>query len=119
MIVEDDPALSDLYNKKFKKEGFETLIARDGTTGLDMALTKNPNCILLDVMLPKMTGMEVLEKVKDSPQGGSIPVIILSNVAEKGERIKAMGLGAIDYLNKAMHSPEDIVSKVKEHLEIS
>lgn len=113
LIVEDDALLSDLYDKKFQKEGFRTIIARDGAEGLNMAITKTPDFILLDMLMPKMNGMEMLEKLFSSPVGKSIPVIFLTNVAEKDEKEKAMSLGAKDYLAKAMHSPEDIVNKVK------
>ena len=118
LIVEDDPALANLYDEKFKKENFKTLIARDGAAGLNMAITKNPDFILLDVMLPKMNGLEMLEKLIASPVGKSIPVIVLSNLTEKEEKEKALGLGAKDYLSKAMQSPEVIVNKVKKYLEV-
>ncbi len=119
LIVEDDPSLSNLYDEKFKKEGFQTLLARDGAAGLNMAITKNPDFILVDMLMPKMTGMEMMEKLKASPTGNKIPVIFLTNVAEKEEKEKAIHLGAVDYLAKAMHSPEDIVSRVKKNLGIA
>lgn len=118
LVVEDDPALAALYDEKFQKEGFKTLIARDGAAGLNMAITKNPDFILLDVMLPKMNGLEMLEKLIASPIGHGIPVIVLSNLTEKEEKERAIKLGAKDYLSKAMQSPEEIVNKVKKYLGI-
>ena len=116
LIVEDDPALASLYSEKFKKEGFSTLIARDGAEGLNMAITKNPNCILLDMLLPKLNGIQVMEKILESPGGMKIPVVFLTNVAEKEEREQAFKLGAKDYLTKAMQSPDEIVDVVKKYL---
>ncbi len=116
LIVEDDMALAGLYEEIFKREGFNTLLARDGAAGLNMAITKTPDFILLDILLPKMSGLQMLEKLVASPVGKSIQVIALTNLAEKEEREKALSLGAKDYLAKAMHSPEDIVSRVKKQL---
>ena len=116
LIVEDDPALAAMYDEKLKKEGFDTLIAKDGAMGINLAITKNPNFILLDVLLPKMNGLEMLEKLNQSPIGKGMPVIVLTNVAEREEKEKALELGAKAYMVKAMHSPEKIVNEVKKFL---
>ena len=116
LIVEDDPALWRLYEEKFKKEGFEAIIARDGETGLNLALTKHPDFILLDMLLPKMKGIDVLERLMTEPNSKDIAVIVLTNVTEREEADKALKLGAKEYLAKAMHSPEDIVMRAKKHL---
>src|SRR3990172_3060965 len=116
LIVEDDTALWRLYEEKFKKEGFEAIIARDGETGLNLALTKHPDFILLDMLLPKMKGIDVLERLMTEPNSKDIAVIILTNVTEREEADKALKLGAKEYLAKAMHSPEDIVMRAKKHL---
>jgi DNA-binding response OmpR family regulator len=116
LIVEDDPALSKLYDEKFKKEGFNTMVARDGKSGLNMALTQNPNLILLDMLLPHLNGLDVLGKVMEDENGKKIPVIILTNIAEREEADKALKMGAKEYLAKAMHDPSDIVERVRKHL---
>lgn len=119
LIVEDDPALSNLYNEKFKRESFNTMVARDGKTGLNMALTQNPDFVLLDMLLPHLNGLDVLAKLMEDPNGKKIPVIVLTNITEREEADKALKLGAKEYLAKAMHDPDDIVARVRKHLGIS
>lgn len=116
LIVEDDPALAALYKEKFEKEKYKTLVARDGAEGLNFAITRNPDCILLDMLLPKLNGLEMMEKLLESPMGNKIPVVFLTNVAEKEEKEKAFKMGAKEYLTKAMQSPEQIVQVVKKYL---
>jgi len=116
LIVEDDPALRNLYDTIFKRDGFEVLTARDGAEGLEVALLEIPDFILLDMMLPKMTGMEVFEKLLADPIGKGIPVIFLSNDTDPAEREKALKLGAKDYIAKAKQPPEEIVKRVKKDL---
>lgn len=119
LIVEDDPALANLYDQIFKRDGFSVLIARDGAEGLEMAITKKPDCVLLDVMLPKMNGLDVFEKMTDSPVAKQIPVIFLTNNIGGADKEKAMKLGAKDYISKAMEDPENIVKRVKNVLKAS
>ena len=116
LIVEDDPALAAMYSEKLRREGFEAIIAKDGAAGLNMAITKSPDFILLDVLLPKMNGLKMFEKLIESPVGSAIPVIILTNVAERAEKERALALGAKSYMVKAMHSPEKIVNEVKRFI---
>jgi CheY-like chemotaxis protein len=116
LIVEDDPALRNLYDTIFKRDGFDVLTAADGQEGLEMALTKKPHFILLDMMLPKMNGMQVFEKILADPVAKNIPVIFLSNDTDPAEREKALQLGARDYIAKAKQPPEEIVNRVKKDL---
>lgn len=118
LIVEDDPALSNLYDEKFKREGFGTIVAKDGKSGLEIAFQKLPDFILLDILLPKMNGLDFLVKLRQHPTAGSIPVIVLTNLAERSEQERALKLGAKEYLAKAMHSPEDIVNRAKSYLRL-
>jgi CheY-like chemotaxis protein len=104
--------LSNLYDEIFRSDGYNTLIARDGQSGLDLALTKNPDFIILDMNLPKMTGLQVFEKIKLDEKAKNIPVMFLTNEADPEEQKKAMELGAKDYLSKAKYPPEDIVKRV-------
>ena len=118
LIIEDDLALAKMYSEKFQTEKFETLVATDGETGLKLALDKIPDFILLDMMLPKMSGQTVLEKLREHPIGKSIPVISLTNLTEKDQAHKAIKSGVKEYLAKPMHTPEEVVEKVKLHLGI-
>jgi len=116
LIVEDDPILSKMYREKFTFEGFSVLTARDGEEGLKMALEEKVDLILLDIMLPKMSGVDLLEKLRQDPKGKVLPVIALTNLAQQEEKKKSQDLGIKDYLVKAMQTPEEVVNKVKEYL---
>jgi len=116
LIVEDDPSLSKMYALKFQNEGFRVLIANDGAKGLQMAASENPNLILLDMMLPKYSGIEFLEQLQQHSQNTKVPILALSNLTEKQEADRALKLGVREYLAKAMNTPEDVVVKVKHYL---
>ena len=84
LIVEDDPNIVDILKFNFEKEGYNTLVAMDGATGLDYALNSNPDLILLDVMLPKMDGFEVCRKVREKSNG---PIIMLTAREEEVDKV--------------------------------
>jgi DNA-binding response OmpR family regulator len=116
LLIEDDPFLSSMYTTKFESDNFIVTAAEDGDKGLAMAEAENPNIILLDIMLPKMDGFEVLKKIKSNPRISQIPVILLTNLNQKEEIEKGMNLGAADYLIKAHFLPSEVVEKIKEIL---
>lgn len=116
LIVEDDPLMARLYYKVFTIEGYEVIMAADGEEGL-LAVHKNiPTLILLDVMMPKLNGLELLEKLKADPTTKKIPVIMLTNLAGQADAEKAITLGAIKYIVKSEYEPKTIVNMVKEVL---
>ena len=86
LIVEDDPVLLKMYSEKFTFEGFNVLNARDGEEALTVATTNDLQVILLDIMLPRMSGTDFLEKFRQSPKGKDTPVIALTNLAEEEEK---------------------------------
>jgi DNA-binding response OmpR family regulator len=114
LLIEDDPFLSSMYSTKFEMENFSVLAAVDGEKGLKLALTERPDVILLDIIMPKMNGFEVLEKLKDSTITKDVPVILLTNLNQKDEIEKGMSLGATDYLIKAHFMPSEVVDKIKK-----
>ena len=116
LIVEDDPILLKMYTEKFTFEGFTVLNAKDGEEALRVALAEKIDIILLDIMLPRLSGTDFLEKFKQSPKAANLPVIALTNLAEEEERQKALKLGVREYLVKAMQTPEQVVEKVKKNL---
>ncbi len=116
LIVEDDNSLATMYAEKLKIEGFDVLIARDGEEGLKLISEKKPNFILLDMMLPKYSGQNLLAALHKLPQTKDVSVIALTNLAQKNEAKKALELGAKEYLVKAMYTPEEVVNKVKHYL---
>ena len=116
LIIEDDPLLSKMYKTKFTSEGFEVETAEDGEIGLKIALEGKPDFIILDIMMPNLSGIEFLSRLRQTPVGADVPVIVLSNLSEKKEMEEARRLGVKEYLIKSSLTPKDIVEKVKEYL---
>jgi two-component system response regulator CpxR len=116
LLIEDDPMLTELYQTKLEMEGYTVTIATDGEAGLAAAAKTKPHLVLLDIMLPKMNGFEVLKKLKKAKATAKIPVIVLTNLGgEKADSDKklALSLGATEFLVKTFHLPDDIVGKIK------
>ena len=114
--VEDDDTLRDVLYDNFTSSGFKVLRARDGMEGLSMARKERPDLILLDLLLPKMGGIDMLRKLREDPKNKNIPVIIFSNYSDNDKIASAMELGANDYLVKSNWKLEDVMQKVKEKL---
>lgn len=119
LLVEDDPMLTELYQTKLEMEGYEVSIATDGEAGLAAAKEKKPDLILLDIMLPKLNGFEVLKALKADKKTAKVPVMVLTNLGgEKADTDKklALSLGAAEFLVKTFHLPDDIVGKIRSIL---
>jgi len=119
LIVEDDVFLANIYKTKFEMEGFRVSTAENGEAGLSDAKKKKPDIILLDILLPKMDGFAVLEKLQTDPEVKSIPVILLTNLGQKDDVQKGLDMGAKDYLIKAHFKPSEVVTKVRSILKIN
>lgn len=113
LLVEDDEFLAELYATKLGLEKFEVYLASDGEKGLRITKEKKPDLILLDIILPKMDGFEILKILKADPELKNIPVILLTNLSQKDEVKKGLELGANDYLIKAHFMPSEVVRKIK------
>ncbi len=116
LIVEDEEPMLRALTDKFSDEGFSVIQAKDGEEALEMALTTNPDIILLDIILPKMDGMTMLKKLREDEKGANVPVILLTNLDYSVGVAKAVESGAYDYLVKTDWSLDDVVNKVKERL---
>ena len=116
LIVEDDQFLLEMYVIKLEKEGFNVLSAVDGEEGLKVAQKDIPNLILLDLNLPKMDGLQVLTELKKDENTKNIPVIVLTNYAQKDDIDKCLDLGADSYLIKAHFVPSEVIGKIKKVL---
>ena len=116
LLVEDDPLLVNLYREKFEYEGLKFLVAEDGEKGLKLALEEKVDIIILDLMLPKLSGIDLLTQLRNSEKGQNIPVIVLTNLTQSQEAEKAVELGAKEYLIKADLTPSQLVAKIKRHL---
>ncbi len=116
LLVEDDPFLLDMYSTKFRDVGFNIVIAQDGDMALVKAKEESPDLILLDVVLPKKDGFEVLKILKSDNQTAAVPVILLTNLGLDSDVKRGLELGAQSYIIKAHFTPTEVVAKVKEIL---
>ena len=114
LIIEDDPLMSRMYQKIFTFEKYEVEMAGDGEEGLAKAKSTKPTIILCDVMMPKMNGLQVLEKLKADEDTKAMPVIMLTNLAGQQDAETALSKGAVKYIIKSEHDPKEVVSIVKE-----
>lgn len=112
MWVEDDQFLSDLISRKLSTQGCKLLYARTGEDGIKLLETEKPNIVILDLLLPGMSGFEVLQTIKANPKTKAIPVIILSNYSQNNEIEKAKDLGAERFLVKASIVLDDLVREL-------
>jgi CheY-like chemotaxis protein len=115
-IIEDDQAISQMYRFKFEAEGYKVETAENGKLGLELAESLKPDIILLDLMMPEMTGDEALEKLRATDWGKKIKVIILTNVGEQEipEKIKQLGVSGV--ILKANMTPRQVADMVKKQL---
>lgn len=116
LIIEDDPLMSRLYQKAFTFEGYQVVSAFDGEEGWEKMKQENPNLILLDIMMPKLNGLQFLEKIKKDPDYKKIPVVCLTNLAGQQDAEKALLLGAVKYIVKSEYEPKQVVNMIKEIL---
>ncbi|MDM7998004.1 MAG: response regulator [Acidobacteriota bacterium] len=117
LLVEDDKFLRRACEIGLKKRGFQVLTANDGEEGLQLARAESPDIILLDMLMPKLNGMETLGALKQDPGTSGIPVVILSNTSMDSDLQRAKSLGAIGYLVKASMSLQELGDRVLSLLE--
>ena len=116
LLVEDDSFLSGMYAAKFELENFKVIMAEDGDKAVRLALKESPDIILLDIILPKINGFEVLRQLKANRLTAEIPVIFLTNLSQKDEIEQGLKMGAKDFLIKAHFMPSEVVEKIKKAL---
>ena len=118
LLVEDDPFLSSLLKNRLQKEGFEIILVRDGDEALNSLNDFAPNLILLDIILPKKSGFEVMEEVNKNPQlkNKKTPIIIISNLGQPEDIERGRQLGAIEYFIKAKISIDELIEKIKSFI---
>ncbi len=116
LIIEDESALLEVLRDKFVKSGFEVKTEKDGDIDIKSIREFFPDMILLDLILPKRSGFEVLEELKNDPETKPIPVIVLSNLDEDDDIKKALFVGAVDYFTKTQHPINEVVEKVKDYI---
>lgn len=114
LVAEDDAFLSKAYAAKLKKEKFEVILASDGDEVLNKIKAESPDIVLLDIVMPKKNGFDVLYEIKQGQKTKEIPVVILSNLGQEEDIKRGKDLGADDYLIKSNIAIGDIVSKIKQ-----
>lgn len=115
-IIEDDQAIAEMYRLKFQAEGYTVEVAGDGKVGLKLVEHMGPDIILLDIMMPVMSGDEMLEKLRATPWGKDVKVIILTNMGEQEAPAKIKKLGVSDFIVKADMTPRQVAELVKATL---
>jgi len=116
LIIEDDQRINKVYTAKLLIEGIEVSTALDGEEGLRRIYDEKPDLILLDLMLPKKSGFEILKEIKKDEKIKDIPVLILSNLAQEKEIEEGLALGAQDYLVKTNYSIQQVMERIKKAL---
>jgi DNA-binding response OmpR family regulator len=116
LFIEDESVLQKTFGDILRKESYDMISALDGETGLKLAKSKKPDLILLDLVLPKVHGFEVLKELKSDPGTKDIPIIVLTNLEAIEDINKAIELGAKTYLVKTQYNLEEVVEKVKKAL---
>ncbi len=113
LFVEDDSLLRDILENFLKKSGFEVTVAHDGAEALQLAKQVQPDLILLDILLPKKNGFDVLAQIRQDQNITNTPVIILSNFNDPADIKRGQELRVVEYMVKATTIPEEIVTKIK------
>ncbi len=112
LLIEDEEIMIDLLQRKLTREGYEVSVTRDGDEGLKAMREVKPDLILLDIIMPKMGGFEVMEEMNKDPKLKQIPIIIVSNSGQPVELDNAQKLGAKDWLIKTEFDPQEVIEKV-------
>lgn len=114
LIIDDEQSILKMYSAPFEAAGDEVITALEGETGLKFAKEQMPDVILLDIIMPRFNGLDVLKTLKEDPATKNIPVILLTNLPEESSEAKAKELGGAGYLVKAKNEPSAVVRIVKK-----
>lgn len=112
LLVEDDEAVAEMYRLRLELDGYRVLRANNGEEGLRVAIEARPDLVYLDIRLPRMDGMEVLQALRQDAYGRTVPVILISNYSEPELVERGLALGALDYLVKADTSPSEFSRRI-------
>ena len=116
LLVEDDIALSAVYRSRLEIEGFDVREANNGEDALSATVEYRPDLILLDVMMPKISGFDVLDILRNTPETANVRIIMLTALSQPKDKERAGSLGVDDYLVKSQVVIGDVVARVKHHL---
>lgn len=116
LFIEDDPLIVKIYTTRLTADGYQVLSAENGEDGIKLAETETPDLVILDIMMPKIDGFGVLEKLRANEQMKTKPILVYSNLAQEEEIKRAQTLGATEFIIKANLSPTEMVEKIKKYL---
>jgi DNA-binding response OmpR family regulator len=116
LFVEDDDALASVYLTRLQAEGFVVLRVANGEDALANAISFKPDLVLLDVMMPKISGFDVLDILRNTPETANLRVIMLTALSQESDKERARALGVDDYLVKSQVVITDVIDRIKEHL---
>src|ERR1700722_3894702 len=119
LLVEDDDALANVYNTRLVAEGFEVKRVTNGEDALVTVLSYRPDLVVLDVMMPKLNGFEVLDILRNTPEVGNVKVVMLTALSQEADKKRAESLGVDDYLVKSQVVIADVIERIKQHLDVS
>lgn len=119
LLVEDDDSLASVYQTRLQAEGFDVRRVPNGEDALAVTLEYKPDLIMLDVMMPKVSGFDVLDILRNTPETANVKVIMLTALSQDSDKERAKGLGVDDYLVKSQVVIADVVDRIKQHLGIS
>jgi DNA-binding response OmpR family regulator len=114
LLVDDDLTLREMYEERLKAEGFEIIQASNGEEAISKAKDDKPSIILLDIMMPKVNGFDVLKEIKGNPDTKDIPVIVLTALIQDVDKDQGKKLGAADYIVKSETMPGEVIEKIKK-----
>lgn len=116
LLVEDDDALASVYITRLQAEGFDIKRVPNGEDALAAAIAYKPDIILLDVMMPKVSGFDVLDILRNTPETANVKIVMLTALSQDSDRERAESLGVDDYLVKSQVVIADVVDRIKQHL---
>lgn len=117
LFVEDDDALASVYLVRLQAEGFEVQRVANGEDALAAAISFKPNLVLLDVMMPKVSGFDVLDILRNTPETANLKIVMLTALSQESDKKRAEDLGVDEYLVKSQVVIGDVIERIKRHLE--
>lgn len=119
LLVEDDDSLASVYETRLQAEGFEVRRVPNGEDALASAIEFKPGLIILDVMMPKVSGFDVLDILRNTPETANVKIMMLTALSQDSDKKKAESLGVDDYLVKSQVVIADVVTRIKQHLNLA
>jgi DNA-binding response OmpR family regulator len=119
LLVEDDDALANVYLMRLQAEGFDVRRVANGEEALAAAINYSPSLVLLDVMMPKVSGFDVLDILRNTPETANLKIVMLTALSQESDKQRAQSLGVDDYLVKSQVVIADVIDRIKFHLNMS